>query len=351
MPQFAERLKSARVMAGLSLQDLAERLDNRVTRQALHKYEKGEFMPDSEMLGFLCEALGVRPDYFTRTTEVNLEKIEFRKLRKFPAKEKKSVIERSRDLLSRYLELEEILGIGTAFKTTSLVDSIKSNDDVERAAMKLRSHWMLGTDPIFNLIELLEDNHVKVVETETDGLEGASAWVNGTIPVIVLNRGTAKRKKPLDRVRFTALHELGHLILPLDKHTEKEKERFCHYFAAAMLLPKDIVGKEIGYSRKKLLIPELGALKRQYGISIQAIAYRLKDLGVISDSYFKQFVFMMRHLGYRVDEPYPYPGHEESHRFDQLLFKALAEEYISMSKAAALKNRKLAEFRAEFLAA
>ena len=56
MTQFGERLKSARTMAGLSLQDLAEKLQNRVTRQALHKYEKGEIMPDSEMVGLLCEA-------------------------------------------------------------------------------------------------------------------------------------------------------------------------------------------------------------------------------------------------------------------------------------------------------
>lgn len=37
MKTFAERLKSARVMAGLSLQDLAGKLQNRITRQALHK--------------------------------------------------------------------------------------------------------------------------------------------------------------------------------------------------------------------------------------------------------------------------------------------------------------------------
>jgi Zn-dependent peptidase ImmA (M78 family)/DNA-binding XRE family transcriptional regulator len=353
MTQFAERLKSARTMAGLSLQDLAERLQNRVTRQALHKYEKGEIMPDSEMVGLLCEALGVRPDYFFRKAEVNLEKVEFRKHQKFPVKEKKSIIEKTRDFLSRYIELEEILGINTAFNLGFEVEPIHTKEDVEKAAVALRSHWKLGTDPIFNLIELLEDNHIKVIEIETedDGLEGVSAMVNGSIPVIVLNRGTAQRKKPLDRIRFTAMHELAHVILPLDNFTEKEREKFCHYFAAAMLLPKDIVAKEIGESRSKLMIQELGGLKLQYGISIQAIAYRLKDLKVISESYFKQFMFMMTHLGYRVDEPFPYPGYEESNRFNQLLFKALGEEYISMSKAASLKNKKLAEFRSEYLVA
>ncbi len=72
MNQFAERLKSARVMAGLSLQDLAEKLQNQVTRQALHKYEKGEFMPDSKMIGLLCNALAVRQDYFYRKNVVEL---------------------------------------------------------------------------------------------------------------------------------------------------------------------------------------------------------------------------------------------------------------------------------------
>ncbi len=353
MTQFAERLKSARTMAGLSLQDLAVKLQNRVTRQALHKYEKGEFMPDSDMLGLLCEALSVRPDYFFRKAEVNLENVEFRKHQKFPVKEKKSIIEKTRDFLSRYIELEEILGINTTFELGFEIPLITSKEDVEAAAVQLRKKWKLGTDPIFNLIELLEDNHIKVIEIETedDGLEGVSALVNGTIPVIVLNRGTAQRQKPLDRVRFTAMHEVGHLVLPLEGYTEKEKEKFCHYFASAMLLPKDIVFKEIGEVRNKLLIPELGGIKQQYGISIQAIAYRLKDLKVISESYFKQFMFMVNHLGYRIDEPFTYPGHEESNRFNQLLFKALGEEYISMSKAAALKNKKLAEFRSEYLVA
>lgn len=338
-------------MAGLSLQDLADKLQNRVTRQAIHKYEKGNIMPDSEMVGMLSNALGVRPDYFSRKTEVKLDKVEFRKNQKFPVKEKKSIIERTRDFLSRYIELEEILGINTAFEIPISLNTVSSLDDIENAATEVRKNWKLGTDPIFNLIELLENNHIKVVEigAEDEGIEGVSTWVNDRIPVIVLNRGTPQRKKPLDRIRFTAMHELGHLILPLDNFSGKEKEKLCHYFAASMLMPKDIVEKEIGKSRTKLLIPELGALKLQYGISIQAIAYRLKDLKVISEPYFKQFMFMMDHLGYRIDEPFPYQGYEESNRFTQLLFKALGEEYISMSKAASLKNLKLAEFRSEYL--
>ncbi len=103
--QFAERLRSARAMNGLSLQNLADRIGNRVSRQSLHKYEKGESMPDSEMLGLLCHALGVRPDYFTREVVVELGAINFRKLEKFPAKDQNAIVERTREVLSRYIEL------------------------------------------------------------------------------------------------------------------------------------------------------------------------------------------------------------------------------------------------------
>jgi predicted HTH domain antitoxin len=45
------------------------------------------------------------------------------------------------------------------------------------------------------------------------------------------------------------------------------------------------------------------------------------------------------------EEPIEYLGVEESNRFQQLLYKALLEEKISMSKAAELNNQSLAEFR------
>lgn len=348
MKYFAERLKSARLMNGLSLQDLADRINNKVTKQALSKYEKGQVIPDSEMIGILSEALHVRPDYFHTETNVEFGEIEFRKLKRYPAKEKTKIIELSRDALRRYIELEEILGIESEF-TNPLKDyKIKSKEDVEKAAEILRNEWNLGTDPIFNVIELLEDHHIKMLELEaSEEFDGFSTLVNGKIPLIVLNK--EKLKKALDRKRLTALHELGHLVLNLETFKEKEKEKLCHYFAGAMLVPKPTLEKELGGRRSRLSLNELSALKQQYGISMQALVYRAKDLEIISENYFKQFFFMFAQMGYRNEEPVAYEGYEHSNRFSQLLFRALAEEYISMSKAASLNNQKLAQFRAENL--
>jgi Zn-dependent peptidase ImmA (M78 family)/DNA-binding XRE family transcriptional regulator len=344
---FSERFKSARNLSGLSLQDLAEKLHNKVSRQALHKYEKGEVIPDSDMIALLSDALEVRPEFFFREVKVELGEIEFRKLTKLSAKEITKVKEQTKDYLSRYIELEDIIGIQSDFKNPITVARIDTFEEVEAAAIKVRKDWKLGSDPIFNALELLEDNHIKVVEISAgDAFDGMQTWVNGTIPVIAINKN---RDKKDDRVRFTVMHELGHLLLPIKHLPENKKEVLCHQFAGAMLFPKEAVIMELGKSRQRLLIQELGALKQQYGISIQAIVMRLKDLKIVSDRYCSQFFFYLKQMNWRVDEPYDYSGFEKSNRFEQLLFRALAEEQISMSKAASLKNLKVSEFRAQSL--
>lgn len=344
---FSEKFKAARVLKGLSLQDLSDKLNNKVTRQALHKYEKGLVVPDSEMMGLLSEALDVRPDFFFRETKVELGAIEFRKLTKLPAKEENKLVEQVRDALSRYLELEEILTIETSFVNPVKGITIESFEDVDRAAQMVRKGWKLGCDPIFNCIELLEDNHIKVILLESDeAFDGMQTWVNQKIPVIAINMAKVKSS---DRIRFTVLHELAHLLLPLEDINPKLKEKYCHQFAAAMLLPRETAELELGKTRSKLMIQELGQLKKQYGISIQAIVARAKDLQIISESYYRQFFFYITQMGWRSQEPYDYKGVEQSNRFEQLLFRALAEELISISKAAALNNKSVAQFKDEYL--
>ena len=342
---FAERFKSARIMSGLSLQTLADKIGNRISRQALHKYEKGDSFPDSEILGLLCEAFGVRPEFFTRESIVELGTIEFRKIAKLPSKEQSRVIEITKEFLTRYLELEELLGIQKTFSNPlDGENTITSFDQVEEYANFIRKEWKLGDDPIANVVELLENNNIKVIEIDAeDEFDGLQTWINGkNIPVIVLNIG---RLKSSDRKRFTALHELGHLILPLNNLPEKVAEKYCHRFAAAMLLPKVSANKEIGVVRNKISLQELGMIKQKYGISIQAIIYRAKDLNIITNSYFSNLFFLINQMGWKVLEPFEYEGKENSNRFDQLIYRALSEEIISMSKAASLKNQKLAEFR------
>ncbi|MDH5367346.1 MAG: XRE family transcriptional regulator [Cyclobacteriaceae bacterium] len=346
-----ERLKSARMMSGISLQGLADKLKelgNSISKQGISKYEQGDSNPNSEMVGLLSNILGVRPDYFYNDFNIEFAEIEYRKLQSYSSKESQRIVEISRDALRRYLELEELLNIETKFINPLVDFKITDLESVNNAADELRKIWKLGINPIPNTIELLEDHHVKVIEIESDvKLDGFSTIANKKYPLVILNK--TKLDDKADRKRWTALHELGHLVLNIDDLDEKTKEKYCHHFAGALLFPKEVMFKELGERRSRLSINELGALKEVYGISMQAIVYRAKDVEIISESTYKQFFYMFNKMGHRKDEPYEYNGYEGSNRFRQLLFRALAEEIISMSKAATLNNQKLAEFRQENL--
>ncbi len=343
---FSERFKSARLMKGFSLQDLADALDNQLSRQALHRYEKGEVIPDNEKINLLSKVLNVSPDYFFRSIKVELGEIEFRRLNNMPQKEASIIKEVTKEKLLRYLELEEILGLPIEFEDyLKDFEIITAYKQVNRAAEILREKWGLGNGPIFNIVELLEDKNIKVIDLKVnDDFDGLQTRVNGTIPVIAYNAN--KINKP-DRIRFTLLHEMAHLLLKFGNITDRQKETLCHQFAGAMLLPEVTIKAELGEHRNKLSSLELAAIKKQYGISMQAIIMRAKDCGIINENYTKQLFFFFKQMNWKVDEPYDYEGVEQSNRFEQLLFRALIEDQISISKAASLNNQTLADFRKE----
>jgi Zn-dependent peptidase ImmA (M78 family)/DNA-binding XRE family transcriptional regulator len=347
-PLFGTRFKSARLRSGLSLQDLAFRLENKITRQALHRYEKGEVTPNSEMLGRLCEIMGVRPDYFFRDTRIELGALEYRKLQNLSVRDEHRIIEQAREYLSRYLELEEILGLENQFvNPLNGFGPIASLEDVCKAADTVREQWGLGNSAVVNLAGFLEDMHIKVIEIDIEThFNGMQTWVNENLPVVAYNKNL--RGKP-DRIRFTLLHELGHLLLQFGDVNEKQKEVFCHQFAGAILMPEAVLKGKMGVHRNRLSLQELGALKKQYGISMQAIVRRAVECNVVTEHFARQFFKMIEDMGWKSREPVAFEGVECSYRFDQLLFRAIAEEQISLSKASALKNMKLAEFHEQYM--
>jgi Zn-dependent peptidase ImmA (M78 family)/DNA-binding XRE family transcriptional regulator len=346
MQNFPSRLRAARKMAGLTLEGLSERLGQRVTKQALNKYEQDTMKPDPDLLLPLCEALGVRPDYFNRAHQVDIEHYSFRKLAKLQKREQAMAIEKTRDAVERYVELEDLLGLEPHFEQhIQGLDFVVSNaDEAEQAAVLVREAYKLGNGPIYNVVEMLEEQGIRVIEIELDeGFNGMSTIIDNRVPVIVLNRFFDNK---LDRKRFTALHELAHLLLRLDPALEeKQQERLCDAFAGAMLLPGEQVSTMLGSHRSALIWNELVLIKELYGISIRAILYRAKQYGIITDYDLTSKMAELSRFYGRKSEPGRYKGTEQAVRFRQLLLRGIAEAIISESKAAELDGKKLAEFR------
>ncbi len=337
-------------MAGLSLQQLADRLENRITKQALHKYEQGKAMPDSEGLFRLAEALSVPADYFLRTESVELRNIEFRKrTSKLTKTEENSILARVTERLERYYELENLIGELPRFKNPLLDTLIHSREDVEQAANKLRKIWNLGTDPIPNVLEMLEERCLKVLSiTASEAFDGLAAHIGNSLyeenPVIVINDFFN-----IVRQRFTAIHELAHLALrfPPDMST-RDIETLCHGFTAAFLIPRERFVSALSARRRQISVQELIEMKAYYGVSIQAIMRRAKDLEIINDATYTGFSIYFNKRGWRKNEPGLYVGEERTMRFHRLLYRAAAEGLISLDKAASLNNQSLTEFRENF---
>jgi len=338
---FGKRLQLARKMAGLSYQGLADKLRGLVTKQALHKYEQGTMMPDSEKLIAFANALNVPVDFFFREDAVQLEEVEFRKRKALTATHEVAIKSRVRDRMARYIELERIVNDEQRFKDPLAGRSCKTGDDAEKLAAHVREAWGLGRQPIISVYELLEEHAIKVIEWEgPEKFFGLHAKVEGHV-VIVVNSIHDNVMK-----RFTAAHELGHALLsPPADMPEKDKEGLCHRFAAALLIPPEEFTREIGEKRPKLWLEELVILKEYWGISLAALMRRAVDLEVITPNLYKWLCIQYNRRHMRDKEPGEFVYKERTARFKQMLLHALAQEAITLGQAASLMNMKMGVFR------
>jgi Zn-dependent peptidase ImmA (M78 family) len=339
MSTFApERLKSARLLAGLSLRQLAEGLSGRISYSAINKYEKWQMQPDAGTILRLAECLKVRPSYFFETNILALGAINFRKRSVLSQMEIERIRELARDKVQRSLGAEMLLGLNFEFQNPIAKKQVREIERAEEMADTVRAAWGLGSNAIPNVIEMLEENEVKVIEVgASDHFDGLSAFTAHGVPVIVVNEGfTAERK------RFTALHELGHLMMRLNPGIEIEKA--CHRFAGSLLFPAKEVRRVLGDKRRHIAMGELAAIKEEYGISVQAAMRRALDLGIIQPLAFRQFHISIagnkKEMGLGA-----FPGEEKSRRLSQMVFRLFAEGAIDESRAASLAGLKTEAFR------
>ena len=337
-----DRLHRARVLKGLSLQQVADLLGD-ISKQALSKYEKGRDTPNSTRLLRLAEVLGVSPEYFFRPDSVELGEVDFRKHSAFGKKHQAAIKEQVREHLERYLEAERLFDVAASegiFSRWRERFAATHADEAEQAAQRLRQEWDLGSNPIANLTETLEEQGIKVVGLKAhDKFDGLCAVVNdGADAVIVSNT-----ERPGERQRFNLAHELGHLVMrmPESLHGTQGEENLCHRFAGAFLFPAEQVRASFGEHRKRVLLEEFLLAKKEWGLSIQATLRRLYDLNIVSEGTYRSTFRHWSARGFRKCEPEALKP-EASYRLRQLVCRALAEDLVTPSRAAELLNVRLA---------
>ena len=334
---IGRRLRVARAAAGLSLRALEARIGRRVTAQALGKYERDEAPPGSGVLLALADALDVPLDQLAGDPELVLDSVDSR--RKFASRREEAQVEgRVVHLAERCLTVEALLGLPTVEwdrPRDAPYPAVADVAEAESAAHGLRTDWKLGLDPIPNVIDLLEGRGIKVLVVALTATDGFTARVRrggrNAVPVIVVNREFCG-----ERQRFTLAHELGRLAMRVGPGADAKKA--AQRFAGAFLMPSETLRAEIGARRASIGWEELFDLKRIFGVSVQALAARCRDLGIFGPAPVRRLFRDFSRFGWRrppFREPFPLPG-EKPTRLERLCFRALAEGAVTESKAAEL---------------
>jgi len=335
---FGDRLKLARKKAGYSLRGFSDALGNKVSAQAIGKYERDEMMPASDVLTAMAKALDVNLEYLLSNQVKELIGVEFRKKSGTSVKDRSRVEATVIERVERYLSVEEILDLDSAeWHQPFDPERLDTLEDAENLAERLREKWGLGIDPIPNMTELLEEKGIKVLVIDLpEKVSGLTCMVERgegipQVPVIVVNINF-----PLERRRFTLAHELGHRII--DESSPVDTEKASDIFAGSFLVNPDHLKQEIGSQRNSVSFPELIQLKRLYRVSAASMLMRYKQAGILSESAVS-YAFQTFASSWRKAEPMPLETeenkgkYERPKRFDRLCYWALSEKLISPAKA------------------
>ena len=209
------------------------------------------------------------------------------------------------------------------------VDVAKHEDvDAEAAAMAVRAGWGLGFRPIRNMVHLLESRGVRVFSLPEDAaaVDAYSFWSPSKKPFVFLSMS-----KSAERSRMDAAHELGHLVMHPHGGTQRSQhaEAQAKQFASTFLMPAGSVLAQVPHNPT---IRQIVKAKARWKVSAAALAYRLRQLGLVSQVQDARNWVEMGTLGYRTQEPEPIEA--ETSRALEQVFGHLRNRRVSVTQVA-----------------
>jgi Zn-dependent peptidase ImmA (M78 family)/DNA-binding XRE family transcriptional regulator len=307
-----EALRIAREALGLTQSDLAHKTN--LAQSDLSRWERGLRVPNDEQAEALATALMVPVNFL-------LSDLRFTQ----PVhRTQRAETKRTERMVSGRLELARVaatrlledINIDTPFKFPTIEDPL--SPDPEEAAGSIRRVWRVPAGPIDDLSNLVEGAGAVVLPVDfgVANILAAYADLRGD------QRWCFTNTRTLDgaRARFSLAHELGHALLHWDRFGApkgRDAEQEAHRFAAAFLMPAGDISAALG--RIRFTLDELIPFRQRWGVSIQALITRARDLRLITPDQFTRLYKQISARGWRKAEP----GHVPLER-PALLSEALA---------------------------
>lgn len=293
IPQIIpERIKEAREARGFTREVFADGLS--ITPQAVAQYEVGQHSPGPEVMSKIIALTGQPPAFFSAKRPAVRERFGtpfWRSLMRMSRADRLRIARRlewSADVVAyieRFIELPR-----TNLPSIKPPKDFSDSEAMEIAAETVRDAWGLGSLPIEHLAPTLESNGVVLIKepVRCTDMDAVSRWQAGK-PYILLSED----KNSLVRENFDLAHELAHLICHAHVEVNSDNlaaiEKQANYFAGALLLPRRSFPQEVLSTSVKYFFE----LKFRWRVSVQAMVYRCKDLGILNKN---QVAYLWRQL-------------------------------------------------------
>jgi Zn-dependent peptidase ImmA (M78 family)/DNA-binding XRE family transcriptional regulator len=292
MTSLGEVLTIARKARGLTQEQVGDLVG--VTQVAIARYEAGERDPDEAAVSALADALGVTADLLhhgTRFRGALAADVHMRRQKTTKVSVWRRMEARLNLLRVRSSYLLQAVSIAAEQHIPTFDPEFTRPED---AARMVRAQWRLPLGPVVNLTAWMEAAGCLVFEEDfgTHRIDGLSQWVDAH-PVILANLSASP-----DRLRWTLAHELGHLCLHADAPTD-DMEAEANAFAAEFLMPEI----EIRSQLHNLNMGKLQELKREWGVSMQALMERAYALKLLTSTQRMSFYKALNARGWKVNEP------------------------------------------------
>ena len=330
---LGKNLKYYRLKNNMTKKALADAIG--VTPMAITNYENGDRNPNMDTLKSLANALNIKVTDFLANTggELQFSHGKFRKGSKLGVMNQEYIREAVEEYFGRFFQVVSFLGGQRILEPVPEIKKIPWMDDTENAAKELRKYLGISINgPVPNLVEILENKGILVlfIEVDSDYFSGMNGTVNG-IPYIVINRTMSAA-----RIRSTIVHEVAHFVFDWPENlTDKDEEDLATAISGAFLFPKEDAYRELGYKRSAIS-KAMTMTCKEYGISIYMLVKRARLCEIINDSVEKVFYIRASKAGWRKAEPDWGIQKEEPNLFEQLVYRAVTEEEISVQKGAEL---------------
>jgi len=298
----------------ISQTELAKKL--KISQPLLHKIETGISVPDNEIIVLISKVLNLPKEFFFRKGDIHPPNLYYRK-RSRTSKKLLYKVEAEMNIhrLNIQLLLEAIDIEVDPFPTFDL-EFEKSPSII---AKKIRHLWKVPRGPIKNLLNLLESKGVIIImsDFETSDIDGRGMYTDSLQPLIYLNQNVS-----MDRIRFSASHELAHIIMHMHVGVsgERNTEDEANEFAAEFLMPEEDIKPQL---QRGLKLEKLANLKRYWGTSMNALLKRAQDLNTVQPNRAKNLWIEMSRQGFRRQEP----PELEPYREQPTLLKNMIEFY------------------------